>query len=368
MLIKETTDVILQQNLPEEKKHTWMEVFKHIEEKMVISDARANTIADKKSKLKIIFDLAGTQYIEDIDDYKAHEIKNKLFKLPRNAINYAEKSINNLLDKDFSKFLSVDTINSYLICASQLFNAAKEYEIKIKNPFKSLKIKKTKEQKRESLNNRYMPFLSSELKKIFNPATYPSPFEFDKFFIPLIAVSQGMRANEICQLTVSDVVKSTKTKYSFVIREDISTGKKTKNATSNRIIPVSPILEKLGFIDYVKYRKQHDRNGRLFKSCTLDKRGYFSKYISNFFKKYLDMLNIKDKTKVFHSFRHNFRTLCANCNFSTELSNALGGWSSKCVGESYANKFEFRDLYKAMKQINIPELNALIKVYGKKDK
>ncbi len=80
------------------------------------------------------------------------------------------------------------------------------------------------------------------------------------------------------------------------------------------------------------------------------------------------MLIIKDKTKVFHSFRHNLRTLCANCNFSTELSNALGGWSSKCVGESYANKFEFRNLYKAMKQINIPELNALLKVYGKKDK
>ena len=74
---------------------------------------------------------------------------------------------------------------------------------------------------------------------------------------------------------------------------------------------------------------------------------------------------IVDKTKVFHSFRHNFRINCAKHKFSSELSNSLGGWSSKCVGESYANKFEYKDLWRAIKQIDVPELRLLINLYGK---
>lgn len=338
-LIEETTKEIIQQNLPDEKKHTWVDIFKHIERRMIEADTRINTIEDKKSKIKVIFDLANTKYIEDIDLYKAKEIKEKLCKLPRNAMNYNNATLQTLLNNDHDKYLSIDTINAYILSATQIYDIAIEEGIDIKNPFKTLRIKKTKAQKRESVNNRYTPFTSKEIKKIFDPKNYASPNDIENFYIPLIALCQGMRANEICQLTVSDIVKATKSKYAILIHEDINSGKKTKNTSSNRVIPISPILEKLGFIDYIKYRKQHDRNGRVFLNCKIDKRGYFSKYISNNFKKYLNKLNIKNGTKVFHSFRHNFRTFCANFKFSSELSNALGGWSSKCVGESYANGF-----------------------------
>lgn len=78
----------------------------------------------------------------------------------------------------------------------------------------------------------------------------------------------------------------------------------------------------------------------------------------------MKILKIKTKNKVFHSFRHNFRINCANHKYSSEISNALGGWMGRNVGECYANNFEFKDLYKAIKNLEIPELNCLIQKYG----
>ena len=59
----------------------------------------------------------------------------------------------------------------------------------------------------------YDPFTKAELKKIFNPETYPymqdEQFAF-RYFIPLMALYSGARLNELCQLYLDDIKKEGK--------------------------------------------------------------------------------------------------------------------------------------------------------------
>ena len=347
-LIDNVSDEIMQTT---KIKHKWDDIFLFIERQMIECGFRKSTIKEKKAKIKYIFDKMNIEYIEDVTKEDAIKIKNMLLTQPKN---HSKKKL---------PPVSTFTFNSYILSVSKIYQVANENELYDKNPFQNLKIKNNKTKIKENKENQYHPFTSKDLKKIFNPETYPTPDNVDDFFIPLISLCQGMRANEICQLTTDDIVRINKNKYAFFIHEDENRNKKVKTCSSKRLIPIHPILERLGFVDYIKKMKIKNRKGKLFSKCYLDSRGYFSQYITKKFINYLKILKIKTKNKVFHSFRHNFRTNCANHKYSSEISNALGGWMGRNVGECYANNFEFKDLYKAIKNLEIPELNCLIQKY-----
>lgn len=66
-------------------------------------------------------------------------------------------------------------------------------------------------------------FTDDELKKIFNPKTYPRKIAIDRiydFWVPIIALYSGMRLNEICQLYIDDVVKFNKNIYYFDLTDE----------------------------------------------------------------------------------------------------------------------------------------------------
>ena len=350
MLINEATEEYFKQNKLDDDKTNWKDIFKIIEAHMVAADARPASINDKKKKLERIFKLNKSEYLEDISVFNAAVIVDKL--------NTIKNKRNTKVNK--SNTIGYKTMQTYIITANQLYETAMKEGLIDYNPFKNINFKKSKQQIKESANKCYKPFNSTELKTIFNPKTY---FDFnnkDYFYIPLISLLQGMRLNEICQLNVNDIKKHGKDRYFFSIKEDKENNKRTKNNSSNREIPVHCALIDLGFLDWIKQRKKTDRNGKLFKRCYIDSRGYHSRKISKAFNDYLKKLGIKNNTKVFHSFRHCFRVNCANAKISTEMSNALGGWSCKTVGEKYANEFSYNDKMKALKQIKIPELKNLM--------
>ena len=117
------------------------------------------------------------------------------------------------------------------------------------------------------------PFTPKEITKIFDPHSYlfstvqmimggkekeyhyhsVKKLHLPYYWIPLIGLFTGMRINEICQLRIDDVYKDGK-HYVFNIIESKDTT--LKNSSSERIIPVHPILIKLRFHDYVKTLKE----------------------------------------------------------------------------------------------------------------
>lgn len=148
-----------------------------------------------------------------------------------------------------------------------------------------------------------VPFLSNELEKIFQPENFVAMKRPHQFWGPLFALFTGARSNEIAQLRLSDFITLSGVRC-INIEHDPANGTQLKNAASNRVVPLHPILWSIGLQDYL-----NDLNGlgamRLFPNLPIDGKGKREKYLSrDFNENLLGKLGIrKARVKVFHSFR-----------------------------------------------------------------
>jgi len=167
-----------------------------------------------------------------------------------------------------------------------------------------------------------------------------------EYWMPRIALTTGMRSNEILQLTVADVKQSESGVWYLDVNRhiDIETGKpkrlKTKN--SERKVPVPGKLIALGLLDYVSSVGK----GRLFQCVKLGNDGTYSFIYSKRFNKLLGRLGIKPEAaskeiKDFHSFRNTFRSNAREFGVSREEVELIGGWSSNdaSAGDDYGREF-----------------------------
>ncbi|HXP96107.1 MAG TPA: site-specific integrase, partial [Telmatospirillum sp.] len=122
-----------------------------------------------------------------------------------------------------------------------------------------------------------------------------------KFFFPLVGYLSGMRLSEIRQLEFEDIIEVNGRPH-FSINRQSNHGhqKTTKTKSSRRVVPVHPLLFKLGFMDWVERRKTESSDGRIF----VDFR--YSNWWNQCF---LPNVGIKTEQTCFHSWRHGFRDM-----------------------------------------------------------
>ncbi len=102
-------------------------------------------------------------------------------------------------------------------------------------------------------------FNKSELQAIVNNAATYREKEAAKFWITLLPMLTGMRIEEVCQLNLNtDLIFKDGSHYFTVNAQDDSDGaarKAIKTAAGERIVPIHPLLVKLGLIDYLNTQK-----------------------------------------------------------------------------------------------------------------
>ena len=343
------------------EKHRWQAVFEKQKTAFIAAGKRPAAIEANYVQCQIIFALAGTEFFEDFTAKKCNEIKNELLNLP---LRYRCKDIKNLRSsiernkRKKGKTVSVKTCENYISAVKTLFKVAVEEGILENNPWAGVGYEKNRLVRKQQNEDRYRSFTSKELEAIFSPEHFKQQRVSD-FFVPIIGFTTGMRLNEICQLTTEDIsINDEAGCYVVTIKEDGD--KRAKNTSSERMMPLPPILKQLGFFDYVKRLKEvhKSKDVRLFPDLTKDCWGYYSRGMTRRFAAYLKKLGIKSKQKVFHSFRHGYRERIVE--LPSEIKNALGGWSPDTVGESYANNISIKQLYEHVKKIKFEELNPLI--------
>jgi integrase len=142
-------------------------------------------------------------------------------------------------------------------------------------------------------NVSYEAFDLSELNKIFRnlPDHASEPF---KFWIPIIGLYTGARIGEISGIKVAGVYRETDL--------DVYHLPGTKTETSPRSLPIPKEILDLGFLEYVKVRRDAG-HVMLFDIPRSRHNGWGAKP-SKFFTKLKHDLKIESETKVFHSFRH----------------------------------------------------------------
>jgi len=155
---------------------------------------------------------------------------------------------------------------------------------------------------------KYSVLQPSELARIFEPASYLEHMNAgDHFWVPLLGLGTGARMGELVTLRVTDVAPDSK---SGVWRLSVKDGV-AKNDNSIRQVPIPTKIIELGFLDY-RAKLEALGSELLFPFPDIEGETWKmdpSKNLSRKFGLYLDILDIKDRRKVFHSLRHNVCTM-----------------------------------------------------------
>lgn len=204
-----------------------------------------------------------------------------------------------------------------------------------------LQEKRSKEESRQ-------PFSDGDLVKLFSDNLFREPYHrvaprsLGRYWVPLLALYHGARLNELCQLEVADVDVADGIPFLHFREESAADEEKhLKTRDSERIIPVHPVLQQLGFVEYVEATRKAG-HVRLFPTLMKSASGYYSDNFSKWFGRFCDKCGVTDNRLAFHSFRHGFRDAARAADIPREIAQALGGWSdgddsaSEGYGKGYA--------------------------------
>jgi len=132
----------------------------------------------------------------------------------------------------------------------------------------------------------------------------------EQFWIPLLLLYTGARANEICMLRCSDIVQDG-SNWTLHFRNNAEHNQCTKNS-KNRSVPVHSHLIAVGFIDYCNKQREAGKD-RLFSNLTLSRGkwnvNYGKQFARTFKRRFLVGYTEKQLTaKDLHTFRVTFIT------------------------------------------------------------
>jgi integrase len=150
-------------------------------------------------------------------------------------------------------------------------------------------------------------------------------------WLPLLALFTGARLEEIGRLDTADVCEEEGVQYLFI--RPGTEGRRVKNKGSRRKVPIHPELARLGFLEYVKDRREA-QDETLFPNLK-SSRAQRTAAFSSWWGRYTGELGITDSRKVFHSFRHGVKRALRHASVETALTDALMGHAARDVASLY---------------------------------
>ena len=204
-----------------------------------------------------------------------------------------------------------------------------------------------------------LPFSADQLQTIFSSDVYRSgPQTSSLFWVPLIALWNGMRSNEICQLDTHDLREEGDV-WCFDITGISASGaddKSTKTRSSVRVLPIHPMLIQIGLVDFHRSRPS---KSKLFGDVTLGVDGYYSSNFSKRVNRHFKRIGVHGPKHKFHSLRHNFRDEMRRVELDPGVARALGGWTNRNTEafEIYGRGYTLGHLDRAIRKIEYPGLD-----------
>lgn len=210
-------------------------------------------------------------------------------------------------------------------------------------------------------------FSLAALEAIFSSAVYAAGLRPTQgrgeaaFWIPLIALFTGARLEEIAQLRPQDIrreryVGETDEQYDAWVIDIAKTDQTaTKNASSDRRVPLHPELEKLGLVRYAE-RMKGAGHERLFPDLRPNKYGQLGAKWGEWWSGYKrDACGVADAGMVFHSFRHTFKQYARHVGMVEGVQRQIMGHSPGDTADGYgASRYSLHQLVQGMRQYRIP--------------
>lgn len=184
------------------------------------------------------------------------------------------------------------------------------------------------------------------------------------YWLPLLALFTGARVEELGQLRPSDVTQiiypddnGVDRKGWFLrITEDEEEGLRIKNAGSERLVPLHPELERLGFIAFVDAMRKA-RHARLFYLLRPDKYGRYTAKWGEWWSAYMRAeCGVSDRRMVFHSFRHTFKHYAGHVGMIEGVQRQIMGHSPGDVADEYRGGYSLFQLVEGMSRYRVAGL------------
>jgi len=327
-------------------------IAEYIKEKTIQKEWNDKNRAETVPFYKQFLEIMGDRDIKDYDKNDFQHFAEIMVKFPKNMRKKQETRdlpLNEIITlissgqlSDYEP-ISISTVNKNFVRVNALFGYAQKHGYITVNFAEGMKIKKKKKADEER-----EPYSVEDLKKLFSSPVYQevSMKYPERFWIPLIALYSGCRIGEICQLYKTDIkVVDGIPCLDLNDKED----KALKTMVSSRIVPISPVLLKIGFMDYVE-SVSHER---LWSNLSKGRDGYghlFTRWSYRYNRKYVT----QHPKRVMHSLRHNFiDNLKQKKTIPETLIKEIVGHSveSMTFGR-YGKGYSIRDKFEAIKKLN----------------
>lgn len=219
--------------------------------------------------------------------------------------------------------------------------------------------------------HKYPPYTDAQLKNLFSSPLFvgchakkehqPGNEKIRdwRYWLPLCALYSGARAGEVAQLEVADV-RQIEDIWVFDFNDDgKGTGKKLKNSSSRRIVPIHSALIALGLVKYAQ-RLSCSGERRVFPNLQPGPRGDWSYRPSRFWARYLDRIGMKRPGLGLHSFRHTFADECRRAGVEEGVLKALLGHADHSQTGHYGTLAlgNLRQRQEAIKNVSYGNLHA----------
>ncbi len=321
-------EAILNLEIPVQRSHKTLEPLTGVELLDAYTDSR---IKLGKSKLKNIqqdhellarvLHLIGFDDLNELDRAGAESVRDALSHYPTNAKKHSEFAGLTGYDVIFKNAalpkpkpsLSLTIVKGIIEKFSTFLNWSKAHGYVKDNVFYRLPKKSEKGGKKR------LCFSDQHLAAIFKMKDYKSHSYLHPYYywVPLLGRYTGARLNEICQLTIDDILQVDGVQC-LKIWDNVE-GQSVKNTSSIRLIPIHNELIAKGFLAFVNSKSK----GRLFPELPLIK-GYYSHNASKWFQRRRDSLGL-GKGLDAHSFRHTFINELKQLGVSKEIIECIVG-------------------------------------------
>ena len=205
-----------------------------------------------------------------------------------------------------------------------------EFGINMKNPFSGTFIPD---------DNKKKIRLPIPIKNIRNIQTECKNLNDDNRWLIALISDTGMRLSEAVGLLTSDIILSTEIPHVNIINHP---WRRLKTKGSNRTIPL------IGASLWAAKKIISENNQFAFPRYTNDMKCNANS-ASNGLNKWLKP-RIPDDC-VIHSFRHSLRDRLRAVQCPSDIVDAIGGWSTKTVGQSYGSGYTLEVKYDWMNKI-----------------
>lgn len=274
------------------------------------------------------------------------------------------RTIASLNDQRGGARLSPTTVDNQLIWVSAIFNFAEREQLIATNPARQLGIGPAKGE-----GQRRSPWLIEELNALLAmPAFTGGGTVASHFWVPLLALYQGLRMNEACQLYTDDLVDVDGVP-SLQIAFNPERGQRNKK-DETRVVPLHPVLLRLGILKLFQSVKGRAPS-YVFLNLVRDSDGSATNAYSKAFLRMIRSHGLSRPGLVFHSFRHNFADALRRAGVSSEHGDALGGWHvAASARRGYGDGYRPADLLPSLSRVDYPGLETehLVPIFGTRDR